>query len=104
MERCIVFADSSDPSGPSETAQLRGTTERAIATLWMEVLALPELPAADDNFFSLGGDSTAMVMVEMRIQEEFSVELPFGSLLNVPSLRELAHLIEAPACPSGMKA
>lgn len=55
---------------------------------------LPELPGAEDNFFALGGDSTAMVMVELRIQEELSVELPPGAMLNAPSLRELAHLVD----------
>lgn len=55
---------------------------------------LPELPGAEDNFFALGGDSTAMVMVELRIQEELSIEVPPGAMLNAPSLRELTHLIE----------
>ena len=78
----------------SEADRPRGAVEQAIATLWMEALDLPDLPVAGDNFFALGGDSTAMVMVEMRIQEKFSVELPLGTLLNVASLGELACLIE----------
>jgi len=81
-------------SSATDTAQPRAATENAIAALWREVLALPESPRATDNFFALGGDSTAMVMVELRIQEEFSVELPPGAMLNAPSLRELARLIE----------
>jgi len=88
-----VVADSSS----SEAGQPLGATELAIAALWKEVLALPESPCALDNFFALGGDSTAMVMVEMRIQEEFSVELPLGAMLNASSLRELARLIEESA-------
>ena len=81
-------------SSANQPVQPQAETENAIAALWKEVLALPDLPRADDNFFSLGGDSTAMVMVEFRIQEEFSVEIPPGAMLTVPSLRELARLIE----------
>jgi acyl carrier protein len=82
-----------DPSG-TETIRPCAATESAIAALWKEALALSEPPSATDNFFALGGDSTAMVMVELRIQEEFSVELPLGAILNAPSVRELARLIE----------
>jgi acyl carrier protein len=85
-----VAADSS----ATETLQSCKATERAVAALWKEVLALPEFPGAEDNFFALGGDSTAMVMVELRIQEEFSVELTPGAMLNAPSLGELVRLIE----------
>jgi acyl carrier protein len=81
-------------SPTTETIQPRPVTERAIAALWKEVLGLPESPGGADNFFTLGGDSTSMVMAELRIQEEFSVELPIGAMLNAPSLRELARLIE----------
>lgn len=69
-------------------------TERIIAELWKEVLDTPELPSAGDNFFALGGDSTAMVMVEFRIKEELAVDLPTGAILRAPSLRELSALVE----------
>jgi acyl carrier protein len=82
------------PANSTEADQPYGAVEQAIATLWKEALDLPDSPSAGDNFFALGGDSTAMVMVEMRIQEKFSVDLPPGTLLNVASLRDLACLIE----------
>jgi acyl carrier protein len=84
---------TSDPLVP-ETTQPLTETERAIATLWKQVLDTAELPSATDNFFALGGDSTAMVMVELRIKEEFLVELPAGAMLGAPSLRDLSRLIE----------
>jgi acyl carrier protein len=68
--------------------------EHKVCAIWQEVLALPDLPAAADDFFALGGDSTAMLMVELRIHEELAVELPTGSLLTAPTVRELARLIE----------
>ena len=83
------------PNTPGlEEVQPITETERTIAALWKEVLATDESPGPADNFFALGGDSTAMVLVELRIKEEFSVELPVGSMLGAPSVRELSYLVE----------
>ena len=69
-------------------------TERALADLWSEVLQITEPPQAEDDFFGLGGDSMAMVLLEHRIKEEFSIELPPGTILGAPSLRELSAVID----------
>jgi acyl carrier protein len=66
-------------------AQSLSATEHAVGA---------EPRSAADNFFELGGDSMTMTMVEFRIQEEFPVELPVGTLLNAPSLRALCALID----------
>jgi L-aminoadipate-semialdehyde dehydrogenase len=76
-------------------------TERDVAELWSEVLPMVETLRATDNFFALGGDSMAMVMVEYRIKEEFSVELPPGVMLRAPTLRELSTLVDAMRTSSG---
>lgn len=69
--------------------------EQTMATLWSEVLQIPEQPKVDDDFFALGGDSMSMVTLECRIYEEFSVELPAGTLLSAPTLRELSAKVDA---------
>jgi len=76
------------------TSDALSVIEHGVARLWSEVLQTPDLPNAVDNFFSLGGDSMAMVMLEHRIAEEFSIELPAGSVLSAPTVRELSALIE----------
>jgi acyl carrier protein len=78
-----------------ETNPPLSVTERRVAELWSEVLQTTDLPNAVDNFFGLGGDSMAMVMLEYRIKEEFTVELPAGAVLGAPTLRELAALVDA---------
>jgi acyl carrier protein len=78
-----------------ESHQPPGVTERAVAALWSEVLQTAELPDAADDFFALGGDSMAMIMLEFRIKEQFSVELPVGAVLAAPTLRELSALVAA---------
>jgi acyl carrier protein len=76
-------------------------TEQALAQIWSEVLQSSSLPNADDDFFELGGDSMTMVLVESRIKEEFSVELPPGAMLGASTLRAVSSLVEARRTHSG---
>jgi len=78
----------------SESIECSTEIEHKLASLWQQVLNTDFLPRPSDDFFSLGGDSVAMIMTELRIKEEFSVDLPEGAMLSVSSLRELSQLIE----------
>jgi acyl carrier protein len=78
----------------SEFTEFSTDIEHELASLWQQVLNTDSLPRPSDDFFSLGGDSVAMILVELRIREEFSVDLPEGTMLSVSSLRELSQLIE----------
>jgi len=78
----------------SEPTEFSTDIEHELASLWQQVLNTDFLPRPSDDFFSLGGDSVAMIMAELRIKEEFSVDLPEGVILGVSSLRELSQLIE----------
>lgn len=78
----------------SQSIEFETDLERELAALWQQVLNTESLPRPSDDFFSLGGDSVAMIMAELRIKEEFSVEFPDGAMLGVSSLRELSRLIE----------
>src|SRR3569833_3070894 len=87
-------------TGSRETEAAENTvtlsaTEHALALIWSEVLQNDALPSAEDDFFELGGDSMAMVLVESRIKEEFSVELPTGAMLRASTLRMVSKLIES---------
>jgi L-aminoadipate-semialdehyde dehydrogenase len=87
--------DTDKQTSASETSQSLSVTERGIAELWGEVLPIAETFSATANFFALGGDSIAMVTVEYRIKEEFSVQLPPGAMLGAPTVRELSALVDA---------
>jgi acyl carrier protein len=70
--------------------------EDRIIGIWAEVLQIRVPIALDSDFFGLGGDSLAMMMVLFRVGQEFSVELSPAALLEAPTPRMLAALI-APA-------
>ena len=70
-------------------------TERSVAALWSDVLQMAQWPGIDENFFELGGDSMAMVVLELRVQEEFGVDVPDGSLLSAPTIGEFSAFIDS---------
>jgi acyl carrier protein len=78
---------------PAAECRGQAEVEKALAALWQEVLNTDTLPGPTDNFFSLGGDSIAMIAVELRIKEELSANIPEGAMLSTSSLRELSELI-----------
>jgi len=69
-------------------------TEREVAALWCEVLHSPSVTPTD-NFFALGGDSLAVMMVLFKVHEVLGVELPPGSLLESPCLRDFCMLVDS---------
>lgn len=87
----------------SESTEFSTEIERKLASLWQEVLNTNSLPRPSDDFFSLGGDSVAMIMAELHIKEVFSVDLPEGAMLGVSSLRELSQLIARSANSSAWR-
>ncbi len=65
-------------------------TERTIAAILAEVLAIDRV-GADDNFFELGGNSLLLVQVHSRLQELFGREILLVELFNHPTVRALAE-------------
>lgn len=81
------------------------STERAVGTVWLELLRCERL-GRDDDFFELGGGSLHFVQMQSRLRDRLHVELDFETLLEQPTLRKLAaHLeraqpVAAPAEPA----
>ncbi|MDF3021818.1 MAG: amino acid adenylation domain protein [Steroidobacteraceae bacterium] len=70
----------------------RNETERQIAKLWREVLAVEQI-SVTDNFFLLGGDSLRAVQVALGIRMSLGVELGADALHRAPTLEALALAI-----------
>ncbi|MBK4215984.1 hypothetical protein JJJ17_08615 [Paracoccus caeni] len=72
---------------PAETA-----TEKALASIWAEVLKSP-LPLASDNFFAIGGHSLLAAKVATRIRRDLGIETGVRAVFDHPVLADLAaHL------------
>ena len=71
----------------------REGTETALAEIWSAAFAIERVGAVDD-FDELGGDSLIAIEITARIRETLGVTIPVTHLLERPTVRELAELID----------
>ncbi|MGH3845768.1 MAG: amino acid adenylation domain-containing protein, partial [Pseudonocardiaceae bacterium] len=71
----------------------RTDTERVLAQIWSDVLAVDSV-GVEDNFFELGGDSVRSVLIIMRIKTAFDVILTPRDVLSTRSISALADVVE----------
>ncbi len=69
--------------------------EQAIAQIWAETLQRPLRPASDENFFALGGDSLAAMIVLFRIGADLGIDVSVDALIAHPTLQQFcSHVCE----------
>jgi thioesterase domain-containing protein len=71
----------------------RSELERAIASVWSQVLGVSE-PGVHDDFFAVGGHSLLGVRLLARLEREHGVNLPLQALLEAPTIEALAQRVE----------
>lgn len=95
------------PERSCEDALPSTEMEKALASIWQEVLQVPQV-GVHDNFFELGGDSLVATHLVTVIQKRLGVELSLDRLFLFPDIARLAESMEAdagtaepaPACAS----
>jgi 3-oxoacyl-(acyl-carrier-protein) synthase/thioesterase domain-containing protein/acyl carrier protein len=77
-------------------------TERALITIWQQVLGVKQLGSVD-NFFELGGGSLMAIDVMAAIEQALGVRLEPRVLFDRPTVGQLAELLQSrsqqPAAP-----
>jgi amino acid adenylation domain-containing protein len=71
----------------------RSQVEKALAEIWCDVLRVNRA-GIHDNFFDLGGQSLLATQVITRVSGQLSVEIPLATLFEMPTIADLAKLIE----------
>ena len=71
----------------------RTATERELADIWGEQLAIASI-GVHDRFFDLGGHSLLAVQVSSAIRDRFEIEMPVLKLFQAPTIGELAVLVD----------
>jgi len=70
----------------------RTSVEETLVRIWAEVLGLDQV-SIHDNFLDLGGHSLKATQIISRVIDRFRVELPVKSLLEAPTVAEMAVVI-----------
>ncbi|PZS40768.1 MAG: hypothetical protein DLM62_01105, partial [Pseudonocardiales bacterium] len=68
-------------------------TERALAGIWADVLAVDKV-GVEGNFFELGGDSIRSLLITTRIKAVFDVTLTPRDVLTARTVSALAEMVE----------
>jgi amino acid adenylation domain-containing protein/non-ribosomal peptide synthase protein (TIGR01720 family) len=79
----------------ASAAAPRTDTEKAIAAVWAEVLALPRV-GAEQNYFALGGDSIKALQIVGRLHRA-GIEISLAQLLGAKTVAALAALVGSEA-------
>ena len=67
--------------------------EAQLIDIWQELLAVSSI-GVTDNFFELGGNSLLAIGLFAQIEAKLSKTLPLSTILQAPTIRELARSLE----------
>lgn len=82
----------SSPTGLSVVA--RSPTEVRMSAVWTRLLGT-ERVFLNENFFESGGNSLLAAQLQLRIQDEFRINVPIYTIFEKPTLAELAGAVDA---------
>jgi len=84
-----------DRSATTEELVLpRTETERALASIWSQVLGVDEI-GVYDNFFALGGHSLLAVRLFAQIERELGVRVPLATLFQTATIAGIVEMVDA---------
>lgn len=88
--RALPLPDWSAFSSQREYIAPRNEIEAKLASIWSEILNLPQI-SVNDRFFDLGGHSLLAVNLMAKIEHHFGKTLPLAALFTYPTIAELAQ-------------
>jgi len=95
IDRNALPAPSSDkPAISHDLVMPRTETEKALATIWTDLLKV-ETIGINDDFFESGGHSLLSIRAISRIRDVFGVDLSLRDLFERPTVVGLANAIDA---------
>ena len=90
--QALPAPDHADLAPKGEFAAARDASETKLVDIWENVLNVRPI-GIRDNFFDLGGHSLVAVRLMNRIEEAFGKTLPIATLLQAPTIEQLAAMV-----------
>ncbi len=90
--RALPMAKGWRPTLAAAYEPPKSEVERAIASIWQEVLHLEKV-GVNDNFFDLGGHSLLMVKVNSKLREILNRNLSIVEMFQNPTINSLAQYL-----------
>ena len=91
-KRALPAPKAADFAATQEYAAPTSELESKLASMWESVLDKRPI-GIRDNFFELGGHSLLAARLMHRIEQELGRRLPLASLLQAPTIKDLAKLL-----------
>jgi thioesterase domain-containing protein/acyl carrier protein len=98
--RALPVAERHQTDTPSAPVAPRTAVEETLLNIWRSVLGLDSF-GIRDNFFDLGGHSLLAAQLVSRVRDAFHVALPVQTLFEMPSVEQMATLIERGVTSAG---
>jgi amino acid adenylation domain-containing protein len=100
LDKAALPAPSARGTGREGVNSPRNETERRVAALWADLLAVP-VTDVDSDFFDMGGHSLLAARLISDVEQTFGVELPLSRFVSSGrTIAELAALLDS-GNPSG---
>lgn len=75
------------------------SVEKQLTEIWKNILKVDRVGVRDD-FYALGGDSLASMMLMLEIEERFNTDLPLDGFLKSPTIETLTQLLRQKESPT----
>ena len=76
----------------TEYREPRNANEERLKQIWESILGVSPI-GIDDDFIALGGDSINAIMIQVAVEQDFGMDLPFSVLFRHPSIAQLGDII-----------
>jgi surfactin family lipopeptide synthetase A len=91
--KALPSPEQASAAATGQFAAPRTQTEKAMATIWEQVLGIEKV-GVHDNFFDLGGHSLLAVNLFAQITQAFGSTLSLNTLFETPTVEDLARFID----------
>ncbi|MAU17385.1 MAG: non-ribosomal peptide synthetase [Muricauda sp.] len=93
VDRKALSYQTQQKDNTTDCTAISTKNEQLVATIWKNCLDVGKIDP-DSNFFELGGHSMIAVKAMSLIEKETGKRLPLSALLEYPTVRQLASLLE----------